>query len=96
MKSIAKILLLIHIENIHRVVFDKIYIQSLKKKSIIHRATLHYYNVLFFICPKFRPHLKYIQRLFNRAYNQKRLSVVNYCLFLKLYWKNFDRYSEDL
>ena len=42
---------------------------------------------------EFRPYLKLWQDILTRAYGQKRLSVINYIIYLRLRNKNYSRYS---
>jgi hypothetical protein len=85
----------LHLERTHRFVFDNIYLQNYKNISFKDRIILVYYKCLFKALPDFRTYLKRSLLIFSRAYYQNRLSVINYCLYLKLYRINLERYSEN-
>ena len=90
--SFIKIFLCLYIERIHRKVFDNFYKQdyvlTFKDKII-----LCFYKVLCFVYPDFRSYLKFWKPILVRGYNQKRLTIKNQILFLKIRKINVERYS---
>lgn len=90
-----KILIYIYVESIHRRVFDNIFkpqYESTKKDKLL----LGWYHLLVFLFPGFRPYLKLWKPILLRAYEQKRLSIINQLGFWKLRKRNVDRYSSYL
>lgn len=94
MRKYSKILIFIflHVEKIHRYVFDIIYVQNYKLK-FKDKVILKYYNFLFKLFPDFRI-IKHWQKLLIRAYKLNKLSIINIRIYKKIRFKNFVRYSK--
>ena len=90
--NIFRVLLCIHFEKIHRLVFDKLYKQDYDIK-IKDKPLLIYYDILFKTVPYFRPYLKKWSEVLRRAYNQRRVSAINFIFYWKLKKVNTEHYS---
>lgn len=91
--SKLKSLICAHIERMHRKLYDNQYRQEYKLK-ILDQPLIIYYLILHKMVPDFRPYLKMWKKIGIRAYNQRRLSVLNQiCIFWNMRKVNTERYS---
>jgi hypothetical protein len=90
--SIIKICVSLHIENLHRKVYDNQYRQDYKI-SYNDIPILKYYSILFLIVPDFRAYLKYWKPIIIKAYNIKKLSMKEQLIFWIIRKINVERYS---
>lgn len=82
----------LYVESVHRYVFDNQYLKSyvITKKDI---PILWWYHQIFKIYPDFRSYLKHNKYIAKRAYNQRRLSLLNMFFYWNIRNKNVERYS---
>jgi len=90
--SIIRLLFCLHIEKIHRLIYDQFYLQSYKLK-ITDKFFIKYYSILTSFQPNFRQFLKYYKPILNKAYSQHRLSLINQIGFNIIRKRNIERYS---
>lgn len=89
---LLRLLFYLHVENIHRWVFDYLYQQDYQIK-LKDKFLLNYYKLLCKIAPEFRPFLKYYKYIFKRVYNQNRINCIKLFLYYKLKKINTERYA---
>ena len=90
--SILKILISLHIEKVHRKIYDTQYRQDYKI-TWKDKPILRYYSLLFWLIPNFRGYLKHWKPIIVKAYNIKKLSIIRQVTFFKIRKVNVERYS---
>ena len=90
--SILKILISLHIEKIHRKVYDNQYRQDYKI-TWRDRPILRWYSFLFLLIPDFRAYLNHWKPIIKKAYNIKKLSIIRQVTFWNIRKVNVERYS---
>lgn len=91
--SLLKSLICVHLEKIHRRVFDYLYHQN-HKITKVDKITLFYYKTIKKLLPEFRSYLKYWKPVIDRAYSQKRIDNKTFYVYSKLKNINTDRYAD--
>lgn len=90
-----KLLLCLHIEKIHRHVFDKQYKQDYQI-TILDQPILKYYYFLCWLVPDFRTYLKEKKPIITQLYNDRKLSVIRQLLYIRIEKVNTERYSPKI
>jgi len=91
--SIFKILLYLHIENIHRYVYDNYYFQNFHIK-FNHRLLIIYYNNLTKYNTHFRYYLKLVRISLQDGHRKCKLSYVDEFVYLTLIKRGIIRYGQ--